>query len=269
MRTKIAVKVQILFLVLILLFGTSAVVMAEDEAGTAAGATGTITLQKPSLSTKKMYFYVGGKSKLKLENADGKVKWKSSNKKIATVSSTGKVKAKTIGKATVTAICNNKQYKCKIVVLSNETFVKKWCKSIAKELKREYKNPYDRVLAAADYISTTFHYGRAKNNFEVLKKRVGTCYSGNKLLVEILKAMGYKAKLRFAAKDNMSRYPAGVFFMSEHYNVLVKIKGKKHFVDGTPGAGFIYMSTTKKPIYMCEDLFGQYVVTIDRVPGHN
>lgn len=44
------------------------------------------------------------------------IKWKSSNKKIASVDRDGSVKAKKKGKVTITARARNKEYKCKVTV---------------------------------------------------------------------------------------------------------------------------------------------------------
>lgn len=58
-----------------------------------------------------------GKSfKLKVYYGSGKTQYKSSNKKIAKVSSKGKVKALKKGKCTITAVKNGKKLKCKIKV---------------------------------------------------------------------------------------------------------------------------------------------------------
>lgn len=40
-----------------------------------------------------------------------------------------------------------------------------------------------------------------------------------------------------------------MIFASKHYNVAVKVNGKKYYIDGMPGSGFTYLSTKKKPIY--------------------
>lgn len=53
---------------------------------------------------------------LKLKNNKKKIKWSSSNKKVATVTKKGKVKGKKVGKATITAKVGKKKYKCKINV---------------------------------------------------------------------------------------------------------------------------------------------------------
>lgn len=76
----------------------------------------------------------------------------------------------------------------------------------------------------------------------------------------IMKNMGFTAKLRFAAKDNMSRYPGGVVFASQHHNVKVKIGGKTYYVDGTPESMFVYLSSETEPVFFATSLFGDWTV---------
>ena len=64
-------------------------------------------------TTKSMTLYIGKKKQLTPKK---KGKWKSSNKKIATVSKKGKVNPKKAGKVTVTAKIGKKNYKWKITV---------------------------------------------------------------------------------------------------------------------------------------------------------
>ena len=70
------------------------------------------------LSSKKIVLQVGKTKKLKVKNkpAGVKVVYKSSKKKVATVSKKGKVKAKKPGKTTITAKVGKKKYKCKVIV---------------------------------------------------------------------------------------------------------------------------------------------------------
>ncbi len=75
------------------------------------------------LSKTKLTLNVGGTSTLKLSGASGSIKWASSDKKIATVSSKGKVKAISVGKATISATYNKKAYKCSITVKDKVTKV--------------------------------------------------------------------------------------------------------------------------------------------------
>lgn len=64
--------------------------------------------------------FVGQSVQLKVSGTSKKVTWKSSNQKVAKVSSKGKVKAVKRGSATITATVSKKSYKCKITV--NSTF---------------------------------------------------------------------------------------------------------------------------------------------------
>lgn len=62
---------------------------------------------------------LGQPLQLKLLNVKGPVTWKSSNPKVATVSSTGKVTGKTKGFAKITATYKGKTYTCEVYVVKN------------------------------------------------------------------------------------------------------------------------------------------------------
>lgn len=70
---------------------------------------------KVSLSAKKASLSVGSSKKLKLKNAKN-VTWKSDNKKIATVTKDGKVRAVSAGSCVITATAGGKSYSCKVTV---------------------------------------------------------------------------------------------------------------------------------------------------------
>lgn len=72
--------------------------------------------KKVKLNKTKATIYVGKTVTLKLKNNKKKVKWTTSNKKIATVSKKGKVKGKKAGKVTITAKVGKKKYNCNITV---------------------------------------------------------------------------------------------------------------------------------------------------------
>lgn len=71
---------------------------------------------KVKLSKTKVTLTAGKTTTLKLKNNKKKVKWSSSNKKIATVNSEGKVSAKKKGTAKITAKAGGKKYTCKVTV---------------------------------------------------------------------------------------------------------------------------------------------------------
>ncbi len=69
----------------------------------------------PIISTK-IDMYKGKTKTVKRSDAKGTIKWKSSNKKVATVSSSGKVKAKKYGTCKIYATYRGKTYSSKLVI---------------------------------------------------------------------------------------------------------------------------------------------------------
>ena len=75
---------------------------------------------KHTLSKTKITMTVGQSKKLKVKGISKKrakrIKWKSSKKKVVTVTKTGKIKARKAGTATITAKVGKKKLKCKVTV---------------------------------------------------------------------------------------------------------------------------------------------------------
>lgn len=94
---------------------------------------------KVKLNKKKITLTIGSKYKLKLKNYKKKVRWKSSNKKVASVSKKGKVTAKKKGTAKITAIAGKKKYVCKVIV---------------KKSKRSSNNPSTVVASTAPAVTS-------------------------------------------------------------------------------------------------------------------
>ncbi len=85
-----------------------------DSAVIADAAT-KIKLNKTKLTLHVGYAYEETYH-LKITGTNKKAKWSTSNKNIAAVSQKGKVTAKRIGKAVITAKVNNKELKCSVIV---------------------------------------------------------------------------------------------------------------------------------------------------------
>ena len=75
------------------------------------GMSGTTASKAKSKNTIKVTLTVGKTYQLKVTGTKKKIKWHTSNKKIATVSSKGKIKAKKAGKAAIYVISENGKYK--------------------------------------------------------------------------------------------------------------------------------------------------------------
>ena len=76
---------------------------------------------KVKINKKTTSIYVGKTVQLKIIGTKKKVKWKSSNKKVATVTSKGKVKGIKKGKAKIVATVNKKKYSCNVIVNDRTT----------------------------------------------------------------------------------------------------------------------------------------------------
>lgn len=68
------------------------------------------------LNKQKLTLYAGGSATLKVKGTSSKVKWSSSKKSVATVSSKGKVTAVKAGKAKITAKVETKKLRCTVTV---------------------------------------------------------------------------------------------------------------------------------------------------------
>ena len=129
---------------------------------------------KPKLNKKSVSITRTKSYKLKLKNAKAsKVKWSSSNKKIAVVSK-GKVTAKKVGKATVTAKYKGKSYKCKVTVKAK--VVKKGTFSVYKNesITLQLKSSLGTVLKVKSWKSSNKAVASVTSKGVVKGKKVGS-----------------------------------------------------------------------------------------------
>lgn len=86
-----------------------------------AGGTSSQAKKKSiSLNYKKLTLQVGQEKRLKVRGTSNKVKWSSSDKKVAAVSKKGVVRAKKKGKAVITAKMGKWKRKARIIVKKND-----------------------------------------------------------------------------------------------------------------------------------------------------
>lgn len=86
---------------------------------------------KVSLNKQKITLCMGKKATLNIVGSSQKATWSTSNKKVAKVTSNGKITAVTPGVATITAKIGSKKYNCKVTVVSHKydkkTYKCKYC----------------------------------------------------------------------------------------------------------------------------------------------
>ena len=143
-----------------------------------APSTSVLAAKKVALNKKKATIQVGQNLTLKLKNNKKKITWKTSKKAVATVSKKGVVKAKKVGKATITAKAGGKTYKCKITVKKATPAAPK-----ATPLTQLGKNPY--VHKFTSYIGDIDVNGETKSLYVVIPvtvtASVGYYSTGTKL----------------------------------------------------------------------------------------
>lgn len=100
---------------------------------------------KVKLNKTKAYVTKGDKLQLKVTGTSAKVKWSSSNKKIATVTSKGVVKGGKKGTATITAKVNGKTFKCKVTVETPKISKSKASVNKGKTITLSIKNTKQKV----------------------------------------------------------------------------------------------------------------------------
>ncbi len=84
------------------------------------GAGGEVQAKKKiSLNRKRVTLKVGKSTRLKVKGTKKKVTWKSNKKKVATVNKKGKVRARRVGNARITAKVAGKKLVCRVVVTTN------------------------------------------------------------------------------------------------------------------------------------------------------
>lgn len=126
-------------------------------------ATQVNAATKPKLSKTKITMTVGQSKKLTVKGISKKqakrIKWKSSSKKVVTVTKTGKIKARKTGKATITAKVGKKKLKCKVTVKKSKKFTKK--KESNSSSKKMWLSKTSVTLQAGSGVDLVLH--NAKN----------------------------------------------------------------------------------------------------------
>lgn len=93
------------------------------------------------INKKEITINVDDTYQLKVSGTKSKVKWSSSKKSIAMVSSDGEVTAKKVGKATITATTNGKKYKCKVTVKKleiSDVYIEANLSNLQLQVNKEY-----------------------------------------------------------------------------------------------------------------------------------
>lgn len=140
-----------------------AIVIAVALVLVGVAGNAAVAAKKAKISKSKLTLKVGQSKKISVKNLtkkqQKKVKWSSSNKKVASVNKSGKVTAKKKGTAKITAKVGKKKYTCKVTVkakASNKTPkpTPKTKEQLVKEDRENLTAMVKKLVAGGARIST-------------------------------------------------------------------------------------------------------------------
>lgn len=170
----------------------------------------------PAISAKKKTVYYKSTSTLKIKNYKGKVKWTTSNKKIAKVSSKGVVTGVAPGKCTITATAGKKKYKCTVTVKDRNVtastsfkvtgggyFVKGESTATVTVKPKKY-NAYKATVTVENAAGDTV-YKKTLKKLTKNKKYTFT-WNGKKTKGKYVSTGNYRVKVKIGSKVSYSDY---------------------------------------------------------------
>lgn len=217
-----------------------------------------VTVQAPKVSEKELTLRVDDSKRLKLTGATGNVTWTTSSKKIATVSSKGKVTGKKAGKATITAEISGKKYKCKVTV-KQKKITTKFGASVT-EVKMDKGSSKKIHITAADAGDISWEIGNAL---------IATCewddeWDGNTVGLTIKAKKAGSTTVTITSSKNLQPIKISVVVVgdgaddsddeisSETMDLILKAGSQKSVKIPYPGDGSINYSVGNSLVVACE-----------------
>lgn len=210
--------------------------------------------EKITLSEEKINLKVGKTKTLKYEItpkdsfSHGGVTWTTSNKKIATVSSKGKINAVGFGTATITAtLGDGTSAECKVVVKEADIYVfkgdKKRIPNINGKKRTEWKTKDKSVATSNSYV-----HGKGQGKTTLTRKIGGTTYKCNVYVTDLQKLKKKAINYTDGAKPTAYGYLNG--------RPVVEMETKYyHIFTGYYSYTYEYIRFTQKFKAICEDSF--------------
>lgn len=190
-----------------------------------------VTTRAPKFERSRVYLLPGDKEKIPLLNNIDSVKWKSSKKSVVSVSSSGTIKAKKKGTATITATAVGKKYSYKVTVYPKT--VKKRVNQIVKSVIRGDMSNYEKIKAVHNWMirNVKYDYDRlligtipkvSHTAKGALIKKVAVCDGYAHAFQMVMKKLGIPCRFVVGRSGNVG-----------HGWNMVKLGGKWYHVDVT------------------------------------
>ncbi len=190
----------------------------------------TVEAASKKINKTNITIGIGSTYKLKIQNNKKKVKWSSSNSKIAKVSKNGTVTGVKKGKVTITAKVGNKKYKCKVKVTQTPT--------LKANIKKAYLDK-DGYYVVEGYVKNQT-YTKLKNIsitvtlYDKKGKKLGET-SRDIDYMDVRGQWKVKVKIYVGKNANVASYKttvSGRYFTRSIYNPNITAKVKKLKKDG-------------------------------------
>lgn len=162
--------------------------------------------EKPRLNETSLKMTRKRTYQLKLKGAQGKVRWKSSNSSVVSVSENGRIKAKKAGTCVITAKCAGKKYRCDVRVYESS---KEWRPGAILDMYRPKKDKGKVILAGSSYMERWDTAEKALEPFEVLNMGIAGSKADDwiRLYQKLLVPYKPKAIVLCTGDNNMNAGP--------------------------------------------------------------
>lgn len=190
----------------------------------------TVEAASKKINKTNITIGVGSTYKLKIQNNKKKVKWSSSNSKVAKVNKNGTVTGLKKGTVTITAKVGSKKYKCKVKVTKTPTF--------KTNIKKAYLDK-DGYYVVEGYVKNQTYTKLDNISITVtLYDKKGKKLGETSRYIDYMDARGQwkvKVKIYVGKNANVASYKttvSGRYFTRSRYNPNITAKVKKLKKDG-------------------------------------
>ena len=221
--------------------GSAAYLYAEKHDITVTTST------TPKFANKTRYLIVGDSEKNALLNNISGITWKSSKKSVVSVTSSGKIKAKKSGKATITATANSKKYTYKVVIYKKT--ITNRVKQVTKSCIKSGMSKYNKVKAVHNWLIRNVKYDYYRLQTQSIPQVSHTAKGALLKKIAVCDGYAHAYKMIMDKLKIPCKFVVGSSDGIGHAWNMVKLSGKWYHVDVTFDDPIINGSNTNTTTY--------------------